>query len=159
MKFCAYFTEYFRIKHTKFTQDAFRFHIFGTLCWVYFFPDTVYITIKMIICTDNIGQYALCVVALVGYYNDGCICQMLTAEGMHTEHNVNDIQDFHANNGRYNRLLKALFGSHIRGQPLCLTLSANTVLNTTCSNALQPLMLYHSSFITTTELTVMMPAS
>ena len=32
MKFCAYFTEYFRIKHTKFTQDAFRFHISVVHC-------------------------------------------------------------------------------------------------------------------------------
>ena len=31
-KFCAYFTEYFRIKHTKFTQDAFRFHISVVYC-------------------------------------------------------------------------------------------------------------------------------
>ena len=31
MKFCAYFT-YFRIKHTKFTQDAFRFHISVVHC-------------------------------------------------------------------------------------------------------------------------------
>jgi len=32
MKFCAYFAEYFRIKHTKFTQDAFRFHISVVHC-------------------------------------------------------------------------------------------------------------------------------
>ena len=32
MKFCAYFTEYFRIKHTEFTQDAFRFHISVVHC-------------------------------------------------------------------------------------------------------------------------------
>ena len=32
IKFCAYFTEYFRIKHTRFTQDAFRFHISVVHC-------------------------------------------------------------------------------------------------------------------------------
>ena len=32
MKFCAYFTEYFRIKHTKFAQDAFRIHISVVHC-------------------------------------------------------------------------------------------------------------------------------
>ena len=43
MKFCAYITEYFRIKHTKFTQDAFRFHISVVHCvGLTFFPDTVY---------------------------------------------------------------------------------------------------------------------
>ena len=31
-KLCAYFTEYFRIKHTKFTQDAFKFHISVVHC-------------------------------------------------------------------------------------------------------------------------------
>jgi len=32
MKFCAYITEYFRIKHKNFTQDALRFHISVVHC-------------------------------------------------------------------------------------------------------------------------------
>ena len=62
-KFCAYFTEYFRIKHTKFTQDAFRFHISVVHCVGFtFFPDTVYFRIK---CT-KFGQDALnCHISMV----------------------------------------------------------------------------------------------
>ena len=38
MKFCAYFTEYFRIKHTKIYTGCIQVsHFCGTLCWVYFF--------------------------------------------------------------------------------------------------------------------------
>jgi len=47
IKFCEYFTEYFRIKQTKFTQDAFRFNISVVHCvgFTFFRTQCIYVSI------------------------------------------------------------------------------------------------------------------
>jgi len=55
MKFCAYFTKYFRIKYTKFTQYAFRFHISVVHCVGFTFFRTQCI-LKLAVIQDNHGR-------------------------------------------------------------------------------------------------------